>query len=398
MTNAFLSFTTALFLAISIASAQSKQNSPDSLLHDAAQSISSGKLTQAESDLQQILRSSPDDDRAMDLLGVMRVLQHRESEAEELFKKVVQKNPEFGPGRAHLGLLYTQTGRPEQALPQLREALRIDPARADAAAALVHILQNQSQSAVAAGNWNKALPLLSEARDHAPDDADVQFEFGMVALHLSFQRDAIAAFQRTLQLRKNDALARYNLGRAWMEVSKFEEAREQFSEYINLHPSDPSGHCALGMTLAALQHSQEATTEFERSIELEPAQTESYYRLALLEFDAKDFDTASRHLHRVLDQQPEHAGALTVLGKISFDQKNYPEAVSLLQRAIASDDSMREAHYYLGLAFARVERKHESDEQMEIATRLEHDEVEHRRTVLMLDPDSVAPRGTDAPR
>lgn len=63
--------------------------------------------------------------------------------------------------------------------------------------------------------------------------------------------------------------------------------------------------------------------------------------------------------------------------------------MDLLQRAIVNDDSMREAHYYLGLAFARIGRKQEADEQLQMATRLEHDEAEHRRTEFRILKDSV---------
>ena len=47
---------------------------------------------------------------------------------------------------------------------------------------------------------------------------------------------------------------------------------------------------------------------------------------------------------------------------------------------------MREAHYYLGLSLARMGHKSESEEELAIATRLGHEETEHRRTVLTLDP------------
>ena len=373
-------------LSSQVTSAQTRQNSTNATLQSAAQNISAGKLENAETELQSVLRSTPEDVRALDLLGVIRVLQHRESQAEELFAKVVRKDPEFGPGHAHLGLVYVQMGRDDEAIPQLREALRIDPTRSDAVAGLAHILQKQSKSAVEAGDYGKALKLLNEARADAPDDADVQYEFGVVAQHLALQEDAVDAFQRTLQLRKHDALARYNLGRAFMALSKFEEARQQFSEYIKLRSGDPSGHCALGMTLAALERSEEARSEFERSIALEPQQAESFFRLGLLELESRNFEAASKNLRHVIDLEPTHAPALTALGKLAFEQKNYEEAQSTLLRAINRDDSIREAHYYLGLTFARLGRESESREQLEIATRLEHEETEHRRTVMILDP------------
>jgi tetratricopeptide (TPR) repeat protein len=396
MGNQFLCIVTFLLLAMPISEAQvPRADSQGARLQDAAQAISVGKLEQAESELQSVLRSAPDDFRALDLLGVVRILQHREPQAQELFGKSVQKNPNFAPARAHLGLLYLQMGRPQEAVPQLREAMRIDPARTDAAGALVHILQDQSQTAVAAGDVGKALALLNDARRYAPDNPDVQFGFGMLALRLPLQQDAVEAFQRTLQLRKNDPLALYNLGRALMGLSKFDEARQQFAEYVKIRPNDSSGYCALGMTLAALERSQEARSEFERSIELAPSQTESYYRLGLLEVQSRELEAASKHLRQVLDREPTHAPALTALGKVAFEQKHYAEAIPLLQRAIVSDNTMREAHYYLGLTFARMGRKQESDEQLEIATDLEHDEAEHRRTVWRIsDPGPPDAQGS----
>lgn len=378
-----------LLLGISVAPSQT-QSDHGSPLADAAQLISAGKLDQAEVQLRRVLRSKPEDVRALDLLGVIRVLQHQDSQAEEFFTRVVKKEPGFAPGRAHLGLLDLQMGRLDDALPHLREALRLDPSRSDARSALVHILQNQSQSAVDAGDFGKALTLLNEARADAPDDADVHFEFGMIALHLSLLNDARDAFERTLQLRNDDALAHYNLGRALMGLSKFDEARLQFSEYIKLRPDDPSGHCALGMTLAALERSDEARVEFERSLQIQPAQTESYYRLGLVELESGNLEAASHRLHQVLDREPAHAPALTALGRVSFIQKRYEEALSTLHRAIELNPSIREAHYYLGLTLARTGHKSESEEQLSIATRLEHEETEHRRTVLILEP-SVTP-------
>ena len=155
-----------------------------SLLQDAAQAMTAGKLTRAETDLQTILRTAPDDYRALDLLGVVRVLQHRDVEAERLFRRAVQKKPDFAPAHAHLGLLYLQKGRADDAVPQLREALRIDSARTDASDALVQILRDQSKTAAAAGDSRRSLELLREARNYAPGNPDVQFEFGEMALQL----------------------------------------------------------------------------------------------------------------------------------------------------------------------------------------------------------------------
>src|SRR5260370_41447657 len=115
------------------------------------------------------------------------------------------------------------------------------------------------------------------------------------------------------------------------------------------------------MTLAALERSAEARIQFEKSIAITPAQTESYFRLGLLDIDSKVLDSAASNLYRVLDRDFKHAGALAALGRVEFERKQYKEAADLLQQATAIDDSLREAPYYLGLPFARLGRKRDSD-------------------------------------
>jgi tetratricopeptide (TPR) repeat protein len=386
----------ALVLSSLMAVAQvSAPSSTTSLLQDAAQAMTAGKLARAETDLQTVLRTTPDDYRALDLLGVVRVLQHRDAEAEQRFRRAVQKNADFAPAHAHLGLLYFQKGRTDDAIPQLREALRIDSARRDASDALVQILRDQSKTAAAVGDSGRSLALLREARNYAPNNPDVQFEFGESALQLSLWQDAIAAFQQTLKLRQNDPAAVYSLGRAFLGEWKIEEARQQFARYVEARPDSAPGHCALGMTLAALESTQEAREQFERSIALAPEQTESYFRLGLIELNMKELDEGAANFRMVLTRDPKHTGALSGLGRVAFEQKRYSDAIELLQRALAIDDSSREAHYYLGLTFVRLGRKEEGDSQLQIATRLEHDEARHRRTILKIQDGEGGDHNSD---
>jgi tetratricopeptide (TPR) repeat protein len=385
---------TALGLAAGVAAfaqTAARQTSP-SPLQEAAKEIAAGKLDQAETSLQLALTASPGDARALDLLGVVRVLERQDSAAEELFARAVKAEPGFAPAHAHLGLLYLQLNRPQDALPELRLALRLDSGRTDAAAALVHILRLQAQGESEKGDWDGALNALLEARKDAPSDAEVAYEFGIVAMRLSLIDDAIGAFQQTLTLRKDDVLALYNLGYALMERARFEDARQQFVRYVALRPQDPLGYCALGMTLAALERTDEARAQFERSIALDAAQSEAYYRLGLLDLNAGSYDAAEQDLRHALEHKPNDAAILTALGRVKFEQKHYPEALSLLQQAVGSDDSLREAHYYLGLTLARLGRNQESDEQLETAARLEQEEKERSRNVLRIrEPESEAP-------
>jgi tetratricopeptide (TPR) repeat protein len=373
--------------------AQGAGSNATSLLRDAGRAMADGDLVTAEEKLQWILRTSPDNYRALDLLGIVRAQQQRNSEAENIFQRVIKTKPDYASAHIDLGLLYVQMGEAEKAVAQLEEGLRLAPERTDATAALAGVLRDEARS-VSAEDPEKALSLLLRARTLAPSQPNVLFDLGMVELRMSLFRDAVDTFQQTLKIRGDDAPATYGLGRALMELARFQDAHEQFVRYVAMRPDDASGHYALGMSSTALQLATEASSEFQKSIALQPVQTESYFRLGLLDLEAKDYGAAEQNFQHVLDRDAKHAGALAALGRAKLETKKFDEAVDLLQRAIASDSSLREAHYYLGLTYARMGRKEESDQQLQIATEMEKQATEKQRTVFkILDPGTNSAAG-----
>jgi len=381
--------------------AQTASSAPASVptVRSAAAALAAGDSKRAETELNAILQSSPNDIHALNLLGILRAQQQRNDVAEGLFKKAISIQPEFAAGHADLGLLYVQTGKDDLAVAELQQSLKLDPGRKDAQTALVGIRRGQARLAAQSGDLEKALALLIEARKLDATDPNVQFDFGIVALRMSLFPDAVDAFDRTLKLRPNDPQALYGLGRAKIALAKFDEAEQVFERYVELRPDDASGHYALGFTLQALQHADDARAEYERSITLQTQQTESYYQLGLMDLDAGNLRTAATQFQRVLNRAPQHAGALAGMGRVRFQEKNYEEAAPLLSRATVANPQMREAHYYLGLTDARLGRKEDSEKELAIASQIEHDEVEkHQNMLRIIDPDQLqAPEHTPNP-
>ncbi len=378
--------------------AQTVPSSNFSLIKDAAQAIAAGKLDLAETDLQAVLRRDPKDYRALNLLGVVRAQEHREKEAEQLFKQAIVQKPDFASAHMDLGLLYSQMNRGDEAEAEFQETLKLDPSRTDARDSLVNLYQSQATDAVHSQNLEKALSLVIKARNLSPKDHDVLFKFGMIALRMSLYPDAIQAFDGALQVQNNDSRAIYGLGRAQIGLTRFQDARGSFERYLQLRPDDASGYYAMGFVLRALQQIPDARRQFEKSIQLQPEQTESYFCLGTLDVDENNLDDAAKHFNEALKRNPKHAGALTGLGRIAFQRKQYQSACDLLQRAIASDPSLREAHYYLGMAYGRIGKKDESQKELQTASQLDREEVQKQQYVMkLLDPDEVAGPGGAKP-
>jgi tetratricopeptide (TPR) repeat protein len=387
----FLALWSSLFFWGALAVAQTPSTAPSvPTTKEAAASLAAGDLQRAESELQALLRATPTDVHALNLLAIVRVQQKREDEAEALFKQAIAIQPDFANAHAGLGLLYAQMGKNDLAVPTLQETLKLDPGRKDVQAVLVGIWRGQARDAAGHGELEKALALLIDARKLNPGDADVRYEFGMVALRMSLFSDAIDAFKQALKLRTDDAAALYGLGRAKMSVSRFDDAQQAFERYVQLRPADASGHYALGFTYQALQRTSDARAEYERSIALQPQQTESGFQLGLMDLEEGNTGAATGRFEQVLKRAPQHAGALTGMGRVKFQDKDFAGAAALFEKAIASNPELREAHYYLGLADSRLGRKEESQKELEVASRIEHEEVEkHQKVLKIIDPDQA---------
>ena len=141
-----LALVSVILLFLSCYKCASAQALPPTV-RDAATALAAGDLKHAETELQSILKTAPMNVHALNLLGIVRVQQKRESEAEALFKQAITLQPEFAGAQASLGLLYVQMAKNDLAIPRLQEALRLDPGREEARAALIVIWRGQARIA-----------------------------------------------------------------------------------------------------------------------------------------------------------------------------------------------------------------------------------------------------------
>jgi tetratricopeptide (TPR) repeat protein len=175
-----------------------------------------------------------------------------------------------------------------------------------------------------------------------------------------------------------------------MGLGKIPATRELFERYVQLRPQDPTGHFGLGLVLRMLEMTEEARAQFQRSIELQPGQTEAYVQLGFLDLDGGELDQSANRFQSALQRAPQNAGALLGIGRIQFQRHDYSAAAESLRAAIAADPAIRESHYYLGLAYARLGKSRDSAEELEIAGQLEREDLDRHRIILKLLSTSEA--------
>jgi len=115
----------------------------------------------------------------------------------------------------------------------------------------------------------------------------------------------------------------------------------------------------------------ESVDSFKMAINLRPDLVPILVELGETYFQMGEFDKASSVVSSALILEPDQAMALYVLGRTQLEQGKVAEASKNLARAARVNDRLPSIHYYLGLAYGRLNQLAEAHYQFGIHYRRE---------------------------
>jgi tetratricopeptide (TPR) repeat protein len=179
-----------------------------------------------------------------------------------------------------------------------------------------------------------------------PNDPDVLYL--TAKLHMKAFNDAtFAMFQR--------AASSYRVHELSAEIfeveNRYPEAVAEYQRAIELNPNAPDLHFRLGRALLLQSHSAEsldqAAKAFQSELELSPEDGACEFQLGQISQVQGNTAVAQAHFERAVALSPTFVQALLSLGKLKADQKHYDEAIQLLSRAAQLQPANEAAHYAL---------------------------------------------------
>lgn len=236
------------------------------------------------------------------------------------------------------------------------------------------------------GELEKALSFLIRAKLEAPDDPDVLFSFGTVALRLEVIEDATKALEKALALRPGHRGTRYWLGTARGAARQYDEALELYLGLLAEHPNDSQLHYAVGTVFYLKVAFEDAIRHLEESQRLDPDQLLSPYYLAMVAQKQGRNEDSIRLFRDVLSGHPEHALSYEGLAMSLFKERQYDEARQNFERAIELDPSSARANYQLGQLLIRMGLRDEAQKQLARAKGLREEEEKTQLVRTLLNP------------
>ena len=152
--------------------------------------------------------------------------------------------------------------------------------------------------------------------------------------------EAIAHFQKALQIKPDFAEAHYNLGNALLQKGKVDEAIAHFQRALQIKPDYAEAHYNLGNALLQKGNVDEAIAHFQKALQIKPDYAEAQNNLAWVlatcpQASLRDGNQAVELAQRA--NQLTGDGNPVVLGTLAAayaEAGRFPEAVATAQRAL----------------------------------------------------------------
>jgi tetratricopeptide (TPR) repeat protein len=154
------------------------------------------------------------------------------------------------------------------------------PTRADHLGSSTYI--ERGWSAIAAGDYPRAVDELTRALELAPNDPKAEGLLGWAQMLLERYDDALFAFQKVLVREPDNAMARVNLGYICLKKQIFGEAIEHLSRALRLDNDRKATLYAnfyLGLVYLEREMYTDARSFFARALEAGPNLIEAYWQL-----------------------------------------------------------------------------------------------------------------------
>jgi len=249
-----------------------------------------GDYVKAIDSFKKALEENPQDNEAVQLLGLSYYLSGRPAEATPLLEKVQAWYPRANVDASYiLGLCYVQT----KSYPQARHAFaRMFDVTPDSAAAYLftaRMLLRQEFDTVAEEYAQKAIAL-------DPRLPLAHYFLGELHLFKSKIPDAISDFQQELAINPGHAATYYKLADAYSRIQKFDDAERLLQRSIWLDATSTGPYILMGKVLQKKGEAELAVRSLQHALSMDPNNSVTHHLLGQAYRDMGKTEDAEREL------------------------------------------------------------------------------------------------------
>jgi tetratricopeptide (TPR) repeat protein len=321
-----------------------------------------GHLRDAESTARGLLKTSPNDVDAHKLLGRIYLRQLSEAQnsvsssspsgsvldqAVAEYEKIVSLEPKDVEDRMVLGQLYTVKHEPQKAEEQFKTAQAIEPDSED-------VVLNLARLYAESGDIEHAAKIV-EAVPESDRTSKMEFALGAAYDQMKRTKDAIAAYQRALDIEPGDVRSMGALAQALLNDDQLDAAMKEYRDLADADPDDSSTLIHIGEIQRRQGKYEDALATIRKALKKEPDNLEAGYNEGLLLDVLGRYDESAQVYEHMVELTSHANGAYTSeeknnrgiflerLGAIYHEQNKTDQAITAYQKMIdmGGDSALR---------------------------------------------------------
>jgi tetratricopeptide (TPR) repeat protein len=201
--------------------------------------------------------------------------------------------------------------------------------------------------------WKDPLSLWMDAVQKAPTKARPHNNLGEQYSKMGRFDDAIAEYEKALNILPAFETARNNLGTAYTEKGMLDEAIQEYKKAIGLNPGYVKAFYNLGVAYLRAGKLDDAIAAYQRVIAINPDYAESHHNLGIAYAQAGKFENAIDSYRRALAIKSNYTRARTDLAMAYMKRGELDIAIAELKKVVANSPDYGEAYFNLGYAYAQ---------------------------------------------
>jgi len=218
---------------------------------------------------------------------------------------------------------------------------------------------NLGYSLLQKGQVDEAMAQFQKALEINPNYADARNNFGFTLVQKGQADKAIAQYQMALELNPNYAGAHCNLGDVLLQKGQVDEAMAQLQKALEINPSYISAHYDLGLALDQVGRIDEAMAQYQKALEIDPRLADAHNNLGFDLVQNGQIDQAMAQFQLALEFNSNNAQAHNNLGLILLQKGQVEEAIAQFHEVLRlkPDDSAAQKN----LAKAQAKSRHAAE-------------------------------------
>jgi tetratricopeptide (TPR) repeat protein/tRNA A-37 threonylcarbamoyl transferase component Bud32 len=200
-------------------------------------------------------------------------------------------------------------------------------------------------------------------------------------------KEAIAAYDRALELDPNYAAAYTNRGTAYRELKEYQKAIADYDHALQLDPNLAQAYNNRGIAYRELKEYQKALVDYGHALVLDPNYAFAYNNRGNAYRDPKEYQKAIADYDSAIALDPNNAAAYTNRGTAYRDLKEYQKAIADYDSAIALDPNYVDTYLDRGEAYRLLKeyRRAIDDHQHAISLAPNYAGTYHNRGLVYSD-------------